>query len=81
MKASVVRKLASEHSVGQLQAAADALSEREVDVLGVDGADDGEKLTHLMLAIRVAKRVEKGEALKDAFRLEMNGVRALLENS
>lgn len=80
MKASVVRKLASEHSVAALQAAADALAEREVNLLGVEGDDDGERLTHLMLAVRVGKRVEKGESLKDAFRLEMQGVRALLEN-
>ena len=80
MKASVIRKLAKEHTGDALEAAAEAIAEREEDILGVEGADLGEKLTHLMLAMRVARRVEGGEDLKDAFRDEMAGVREILEN-
>ncbi len=80
MKASVIRKLAKAHSLEELEAAAESIAEREEDTLGVDGADLGEKLTHIMLATRVVRRVDAGEALKDAFRAEMNGVRELLEN-
>ena len=45
-----------------------------------EGDDTGEKLTHCMLALRVRARMEQGELLKDAFRAEMAGVRAVLEN-
>lgn len=80
MKASVIRKLAEGHSLSELQAGAEAIAEREVDELGVEGEDLGEKLTHVMLAIRVRTRVEAGEELKQAFRTEMASVRSLLEN-
>lgn len=80
MKASTVRKLAKAHPVDVLEAAAEAIAEREVDELGVDGVDLGEKLTHLMLAIRVRKAVDEGASLSDAFRAQMSGVRDLLSN-
>ena len=80
MKASAIRKLARTHTLAELQAGAESITEREVDSLGVDGEDLGEKLTHIMLAMRIVTRVEAGEALKDAFRTEMSGVRDLLEN-
>ncbi len=80
MKATVVRSLAERHSVEELESAAEAMSEREEDPLAVEGGDLGEKLTHVMLAIRVRARVDGGEALKDAFRAEMAGVRDVLAN-
>ena len=53
----------------------------EVDMsVFCEGADLGEKLTHVMLAIRVRGRIDRGEDPKDAFRAEMAGVRDLLEN-
>ena len=80
MKAGAIRSLAEAHTLSALEAAAEALAEREEDVLGVEGADAGEKLTHLMLAMRVRARVDAGEALKDAFRTEMAGVREVMTN-
>ncbi|MFT4623965.1 MAG: hypothetical protein ACI8PZ_002621 [Myxococcota bacterium] len=80
MKASTVRKLAKAHSVAELEAAAEAIAEREVDELGVDGEDLGEKLTHVMLAIRVRTRMEAGASLSDAFREQIASVRDLLTN-
>jgi hypothetical protein len=80
VKAAVVRKLALERTVDELQAGAEAIAEREEDVLGVDGDDLGEKLTHVMLAIRVRGRIDAGEDPKVAFRTEMASVRELLEN-
>jgi len=80
VKAGAVRSLAERHDVATLTAAAEAVAEREEDVLGVEGDDLGEKLTHIMLAMRVRTRVEAGEALKDAFRAEMAGVREVLAN-
>jgi len=80
MKANVVRKLAETHDVAALGAAAESIAEEGVDTLGVEGDDLGEKLTHLMLALRVRARLDAGEAMKDAFRAEMAGVREVLAN-
>ncbi len=80
MKATEVRALAERHDLATLEAAVEAISEREEDVLGVEGADLGEKLTHLLLASRVRVRVDAGEALKDAFRAEMASVRDVMSN-
>lgn len=80
MKANVVRKLAETHDAAALGAAAESIAEEGVDTLGVEGDDLGEKLTHLMLALRLRARVDAGEAMKDAFRAEMAGVREVLTN-
>ena len=80
MKASVIRKLAKTHSLDALERGAEAITERETDELGVEGTDLGEKLTHIMLAMRIVTRTDAGEELKTAFREEMAGVRHLLEN-
>lgn len=80
MKAAVVRRLAEKCTPSELEACAESLLEREVDLLDVEGEDPGEKLTHVMLALRVRERVEKGEPLKDAFRAEMACVRGVLAN-
>ncbi|MCB9684342.1 MAG: hypothetical protein H6738_05950 [Alphaproteobacteria bacterium] len=80
MKAAVVRDLAERHGLSALEQAAEAIAEREVDELGVEGEDLGEKLTHLMLAARIRRRIDAGEDAKTAFRAEMGGVRDLLKN-
>ena len=80
MKANVVRKLAESHDAAALGAAAESIAEEGVDTLGVEGDDLGEKLTHLLLALRVRARLDAGEAMKDAFRAEMAGVREVLTN-
>ncbi|MCA9573710.1 MAG: hypothetical protein KC656_38020 [Myxococcales bacterium] len=80
MKASVIRKLAKEHTLEELEAGAESIAENETDTLGVEGDDLGEKLTHVMLAIRIVSRMNAGEDLKDAFRAEMSAVREILEN-
>jgi hypothetical protein len=80
VKAAAVRRLADAHGVDALEQAAEALIEREEDLLGVDGDDPGEKLTHVMLAIRVKRRIIDGEDPKEAFRNEMASVRTVLSN-
>ena len=80
MNAGVVRKLAGEHSLVTLEAAVEAISERGEEILEVSGEDIGERLTHLLLAARVRRRVDAGEDLKDAFRAEMASVRDVLTN-
>lgn len=80
MKAAVVRDLAERHDLAALERGAEAIAEREVDELGVEGDDLGEKLTHLMLAARIRRRIDGGEDARSAFRAEMGGVRDLLKN-
>ena len=75
-----MRNLAKNHGRAALLAAAEGIAEREVDELGIEGDDLGEKLTHVMLALRILDRIDAGEDAKDAFRNEMASVRTLLEN-
>lgn len=80
MKASAAKKAAKAYSSAQLAAAIEAVTEREEEILDVEGEDLGERLTHLLLAQRIRARMDAGEALKDAFRAELGGVRQLLTN-
>lgn len=80
MRAGAIRKLAKEHDSESLQAAIDALIEGEALPFEVEGDDEGERLTHCNLALRVRTRVEAGEPLKDVFRDVMGQVRGVLEN-
>jgi len=80
MKAGAVRKVAQDYSVNQIDAAIEAITEREEEVLVVEGEDMGERLTHLLLGRRVRARVDAGEDLKSAFRAEMGAVRGTLQN-
>lgn len=85
MKASVIRKLSAEHSAEALDHVADLiageLAEGESLPFEVDGEDDGERITHLMLASRIAAKVASGVPHKDAFREIMAEVRTVLTNS
>jgi hypothetical protein len=80
MKAAVVRDLAAARTLAELEAAAEQLAEEGVDPLGVEGDDLGERLTHVMLAARIRRRVDAGEDAKAAFRAEMAAVRSVLQN-
>lgn len=80
MKASAVRQAATDYTVAQLSEAIEAITDREEEILDVDGEDIGERLTHLMLARRIRERVELGQDMKEAFRAEMGKVRATLQN-
>jgi hypothetical protein len=80
VKAPAVRKLAERHSLAELEAAAEALSEEQPAAIEVEGEDDGERLTHLLLAARIRRRMDEGLPLKEAFREQMGQVRALLDN-
>ncbi|MGB1698552.1 MAG: DUF6952 family protein [Nannocystaceae bacterium] len=80
MKAGVIRKLAEAHTQEALDAAADALAEGEAISVEVAGDDDGERLTHLMLASRIRTKVDAGTPLKEAFREVMADVRGVISN-
>ncbi|MCB9664700.1 MAG: hypothetical protein H6732_11350 [Alphaproteobacteria bacterium] len=80
MKAAAVRRAAERYEGSALDAAIEALAEREEELLEIEGDDAGERLTHLLLARRVRTRMEAGEGLKEAFRAEMGAVRDVLAN-
>lgn len=81
MKAGAVRKLARDHDLAALEAAAAALLEGEGAPFEIGGDDDGERLTHVMLAQRIRKRVDAGEDLKAVFREVMGSVRAVMTDA
>ncbi len=81
MKPAEVRRLACDETLERLEAGAEAITEREEDPEWVSGVDVGEKLTHLLLAARVRRRIDAGEETKEAFRAELTAVRDLLANS
>jgi hypothetical protein len=81
VKAAVVRQVAERYASAQLAEAIAALTEDEVELLEIEGDDAGERLTHLLLAQRIRRRMDAGLALKDAFRAEMGQVRDTLTNS
>ena len=80
MKPGVVRQLAAERSIAELEVAVAVLSDGAPAPVWVDGTDDGERLTHVLLAVRIRRRIDDGMDPKEAFRTEMTGVRAVLQN-
>ena len=81
MNAGAIRKLAKAHDLAALEAAAQALLSGEGAPFEIVGEDDGERLTHVMLAQRIRKRVDAGEDLKAVFREVMGGVRTVMTDS
>ncbi len=80
MKASVIRELAQNHDAAALEEAADQLAEGNPLDIEVRGDDEGEKLTHLMLAARLRRRFDSGEDEREAFRALMAEVRDVVRN-
>ncbi|MDQ3035065.1 MAG: hypothetical protein M3Y87_21840 [Myxococcota bacterium] len=80
MKPAEARRLAVAHTSIELGEAAETLGEERDPHFEVAGADHGEKLTHVLLAMRIRERIDGGEDVKDAFRHVMAGVRGVLSN-
>jgi len=81
MKAGAVRSLAKEHDIASLEVAAQSLLAGEGAPFEIGGDDDGERLTHVMLAQRIRKRVDAGEDLKSVFREVMGSVRTVMTDA
>lgn len=80
MKASSCRKVAEQFTAAQIEAAIEAVTEREEEILDVPGEDMGERLTHLLVGLRIRARIDAGEDPKEAFRAELGQVRDTLTN-
>jgi hypothetical protein len=78
MKAAVIRKLSRSHDSATLAACAAALMDGGAPPVEVEGEDEGERLTHVMLAQRVRAAVDAGADAGDAFREVMASVREVL---
>lgn len=82
MKAPEIRRLSLAHDRAGLQTAVAAVMAGGEPPLHVEGdREEGEHLTHLMLALRVLERVDEGVPHKDAFREVMGAVRGVLTDA
>lgn len=78
MKPAVVRNLVDTHDLAVLESAADVFESSLKNTLGVSGDDDGEILSHLLVAIFVKKKMAKGLALNEALREYSQKVRKMI---
>lgn len=58
MKLPIVKKLANDFSMEQLEAAENAILEELDPVIEVEGEDEGEQLTHVMAAIWIKREMK-----------------------
>lgn len=70
MKIPVIRKLVTQYSVNELQAAEQALYDEKPMPIDVDGDDEGEQLTHIIAALwikndMVQNHTELGKSLRN----------------
>lgn len=59
MKIPIIKKMVETLSLEQLQKAEEALIEEQPTIAEIEGADEGEKLTHTMAAIYIKNQMEK----------------------
>lgn len=76
MKIPAIKKAVEIHSLEDLRAAEAALYEELELLIEIEGADEGEKLTHILAAIAIKEEIEKnGTGFKDALRAYTQRVR------
>ncbi len=75
MKIPAIKKAVENYTVEQLQAAEAALLEEQPLPIEIDGADEGERLTHILAAIFVKQEMDKGNDLMTAVRAYSQRVR------
>ena len=78
MKIPVIRQLASQHDFDTLISAATKFEETRENKLQVTGEDDGEILTHLLLAARIREKMNQGIPIGDAIRDESRAIQNLI---
>jgi hypothetical protein len=76
MKLPSIKKLVESFSVSQLQAAEESILEGLEPAIEVEGADEGEKLTHIMAATFILQEMQsKGLEYNAALRAYTSRVR------
>jgi hypothetical protein len=69
MKLPVIRSLAERHTIEDLKRAEEAILNEQAPAIDVEGADEGERLTHVISAIAVKEDMAKnGVELRVALR-------------
>jgi hypothetical protein len=68
LKLDIVRRLASEHGIAKLDEAIAAYERDRTNLLGAEGADEGETLSHLLTARFVRERMSQGMDMNAALR-------------
>ena len=75
MKVASIKVLVDTYNIEQLRAAEEALYNEESLSIEVEGADEGEKLTHILAAIEILQDMAKGNDYKTALRNYSSRVR------
>jgi hypothetical protein len=76
MKIPAIKKAVESHSLEALRAAEQALYQELELAIEIEGADEGEKLTHILAAIAILEDMEKNKTeFKDALRAYTQRVR------
>lgn len=68
MKVAAIKPLVETYTIEQLKEAEQNLYNEEPLSIEVDGADEGEKLTHILAAIEILTDMAKGADYKTALR-------------
>ena len=76
---SVVKELVSKYTKPEIDAAIERFESSLENILGVEGKDDGEKLSNLLAAVQIRERMDKGMSLNDAIREHSQRVRSILQ--
>ncbi len=80
MKVPVVRTLVETVPLEKIQEAILAFEKDRTNILNVEGADDGEKLSHLLVAEFALKKIAKGMKLNEALREYSQRVRSMIKS-
>lgn len=76
MKIPAIKKLVEQYEVSELEAAEEQLMEEQTPEITVEGADEGEQLTHVIAAIWIKNKMnEDGDEFKVALRAYTQRVR------
>lgn len=77
---AVVKDLVTRYSKREIDEAISRFETTLENTLGVEGKDDGEKLSNLLAAARVRGQIENGVSLNDAIREHSQRVRSILSS-
>jgi hypothetical protein len=78
MMLPVIRDLAGKYTKAELDKAAELFETKRENPYGVQGHDEAEILTNLLMASRVREKVEAGMPLAEALRDHSQSVRKIL---
>jgi len=74
----VIRRLAEKYTKAELDQAAELFEQKRENVYAVEGHDEAEVLTNLLMASRVRDKVDGGMPLAEAVRDHSQSVRKIL---